>query len=342
MQSPHRLQELDALRGIAAVAVLLFHCAYLFGKNPFFKWGVTGVDLFFIISGFVIFLTLKKTSSWKEFAINRFTRLFPTYWACVTITAIVILLTQNFTGVSVSPKQYVINLTMFQYYFKVADLDNPYWTLIIEMLFYISILLVFAFNSLQRINRIGYAVLAFIIIYEFIFPKYLPGVFYFLKTAYPLINHFPLFFSGILFYQIKFEKMNPANYTGIIVCFFISLLLFDNGGKSNNFLTLHEYAVAIAAYFLLWILYVNNKLGFIVNRVTLFLGATSYSLYLIHQFISLKVLLPFFAGSLNFPLVISIVLTMAICILLSAGITFLIEKPAMKVLRNYLRKTILN
>lgn len=330
-----RLEELDALRGIAAVSVLLFHCAYLFGKNSFYKWGVTGVDLFFIISGFVIFLTLKKTGSWKEFVINRFTRLYPTYWACVTVTSLAILLSHPFTGIALSPKQYIVNLTMFQYYFKVPDLDSPYWTLIIEMLFYISILGVYLLKQLDKITTIGYLVLVFILADEFVLK------FYFLRTAFPLINHFPLFFAGILFYKIKFEKEGVKGYAGIALCFIITLLLFDNGGKSKNFLQLYEYCYAVAAYFLLWIMYVNNKLGLIVSPVTLFLGKISYSLYLIHQFICLKILLPWFTQTLSLPLWIAVVMAVGFCIFIAALITDKIEKPAMKKMRSYLRKIFL-
>ena len=57
-----RLLELDALRGIAAMMVVLFHLTMNTAIEKFgFRYGVTGVDLFFIISGFVIFLTLNKS-----------------------------------------------------------------------------------------------------------------------------------------------------------------------------------------------------------------------------------------------------------------------------------------
>jgi peptidoglycan/LPS O-acetylase OafA/YrhL len=74
-----RLFELDAMRGLAASSVLLFH----FGV---FKYGCTGVDLFFIISGFVIFMSLEKSASLKRFWLSRLIRLFPSYWLSVIIT----------------------------------------------------------------------------------------------------------------------------------------------------------------------------------------------------------------------------------------------------------------
>lgn len=85
---PDRLVEVDALRGVAALAVVLFHYTTRFtdlfqpGVPPAvsFPGGHYGVNLFFIISGFVIFMTLEKTARPLDFVVSRFSRLFPAYW----------------------------------------------------------------------------------------------------------------------------------------------------------------------------------------------------------------------------------------------------------------------
>lgn len=93
---------LDALRGIAAVLVVLFHLKMDTGNPDYgLHLGMTGVDLFFLISGFVIFMTLRKTSSSNDFVISRFIRLYPTYWACVSFTfAINVLYADNHNSLS--------------------------------------------------------------------------------------------------------------------------------------------------------------------------------------------------------------------------------------------------
>jgi peptidoglycan/LPS O-acetylase OafA/YrhL len=86
--------ELNALRGFAAFAVMLFHYTsrygQLYGYNdllPFhMSWGQYGVQLFFLISGFVIFMTLGRTRQPINFVVGRFSRLYPTYWAGVIAT----------------------------------------------------------------------------------------------------------------------------------------------------------------------------------------------------------------------------------------------------------------
>ena len=86
--------ELDALRGIAAFSVVLFHYTarydsiYGHSNRLLFKfnYGHLGVNLFFIISGFVIFMTLDRTKSVIDFVVARFSRLYPAYWTALALT----------------------------------------------------------------------------------------------------------------------------------------------------------------------------------------------------------------------------------------------------------------
>jgi peptidoglycan/LPS O-acetylase OafA/YrhL len=82
-----RIASLDGLRGIAITGVVLYH-AYVhwaavvpwgnaFSGKPWFAYGGLGVQLFFMISGFVIALTLRRCSSMREFILRRWLRLFP-------------------------------------------------------------------------------------------------------------------------------------------------------------------------------------------------------------------------------------------------------------------------
>ena len=72
MKKKKRFQELDALRGLAALMVVFFH--FTKGRNEAdlgFKLGTTGVDLFFVISGFVILLSIEHIEKSGQFIINR-------------------------------------------------------------------------------------------------------------------------------------------------------------------------------------------------------------------------------------------------------------------------------
>ena len=148
-----RLPELDMLRGFAVLIVVFFHITM---KRPEaelgFKYGVTGVDLFFIISGFVIYMSIHKIQKPIDFIINRISRLYPAYWFAVTFTFI-LYITVHATPISISfIWQYLCNLTMFQFYLRQPSLDGPYWTLIVELLFYFYVYIFFRYNKLKYLN----------------------------------------------------------------------------------------------------------------------------------------------------------------------------------------------
>src|SRR5690606_36141385 len=102
--TPGRLAMLDILRGIAAMPVVLYHYtsryAELYGgddwPNSVVPFGHVGVHLFFIISGYVIFLTLDRLKSRElgigRFFLARFRRLFPVFWVAVPVTYLVTLI----------------------------------------------------------------------------------------------------------------------------------------------------------------------------------------------------------------------------------------------------------
>src|SRR5690554_797945 len=96
----HRLSALDALRGIAALGVVLFHYlpyydqlyGHSFSTPDFLAFGRYGVHLFFILSGFVIFMTLERTATAGWFGLARAFRLLPALWAGIVLTSVSVYL----------------------------------------------------------------------------------------------------------------------------------------------------------------------------------------------------------------------------------------------------------
>ncbi|MFI6760700.1 acyltransferase family protein [Micromonospora sp. NPDC050417] len=152
-----RLYEVDLLRIIAALAVVVFHytfSAWMQGVSPvtfpllgeFSRYGYLGVDLFFVISGFVVLL-----SAWgrtpQQFVVSRIVRLYPAFWVAVTLTALVSLVSSKFP---VSLFQYLANLTMFNAAVNVENIDVVYWTLWAEIRFYLVVFLLALIGLTQR------------------------------------------------------------------------------------------------------------------------------------------------------------------------------------------------
>jgi peptidoglycan/LPS O-acetylase OafA/YrhL len=153
-----RLYEVDLLRIIAALSVVLYHytfSGYLGGHSPVeypalspvTRYGYLGVDMFFVISGFVVLL-----SAWgrrpSDFVISRIVRLYPAFWVAVTLTTVVsITLSQGHFPVTV--RQYLANLTMFNSVPNITNVDVVYWTLWSELRFY-ALVFVMALIGITR------------------------------------------------------------------------------------------------------------------------------------------------------------------------------------------------
>ncbi len=146
---------LDATRFFAAFWVMNFH--YLFGQTGDLEWyryGNLGVQLFFIISGFVIVLSLS-TKNLKDFAVNRFLRLFPLFWILCTATYIITLLVPN--TVTSSFTEYLRSMTMMGDLFNgivgyTRLIDPSYWSLTVELIFYVGIGIFTYFFSSKNIR----------------------------------------------------------------------------------------------------------------------------------------------------------------------------------------------
>ncbi len=145
-----RLVALDALRLLAAVAVVVYHFtarqSSVWGPDqdrlvgPVAAWtsyGSLGPELFFVISGFVILMTAWGRTTVAVVA-SRIGRLYPSYWVAVLLTGLLLLVVWP-EGKHVTPGQVAVNLTMFQSALGVPHVDGVYWTLWTELRFYLLV-----------------------------------------------------------------------------------------------------------------------------------------------------------------------------------------------------------
>ena len=332
----NRFQELDALRGIAALIVVLFHLSMWREAAPYLSFGVAGVDLFFIISGFVIMKSLSDIKTGGEFIIKRFTRLFPTYWVCVTLTSIGILLLMYFLPAyqnDIGWGKYFANMTMLQRYFYYDNIDGPYWTMALELVFYTLMLLLFYLRLLKYAVWILLALSIGMVLLthlhwtadEMIFIAYVP-----------VLEYIALFLAGLVLYKMYVERKFYWYYYVLVVgCYFMQLSQFHTTVHANAFISFREYVVTLGVFFTLLLLFVHGRLGFIVNPVTLFLGKISYSLYLIHQFVSIGVIVPLMGTYVGYWWA-AFGIALPVAIGLGTLITYTVEIPAGKRWKRFL------
>ncbi|MCI4061155.1 acyltransferase [Micromonospora sp. R77] len=143
-----RLYEIDLLRFIAALGIVMLHytfrgqsTAYDFAPHlgRVAQYGYLGVDLFFVISGMVVLMSVWGRTG-REFLASRISRLYPAYWLAVTLTAVVVVVVRPPWHSEVTVTQYLANLTMFQSVAGIPHVEGVYWTLWVEWRFYLLLL----------------------------------------------------------------------------------------------------------------------------------------------------------------------------------------------------------
>lgn len=155
-----RLGNIELIRTIAALMVVLAHLAggmsargaHLGAAEPLFAFGVAGVDLFFVISGFVIVSSqLSKPRTPWAFMRNRIRRIVPLYWV-LTVLAALLIVASSSLGIPVEGGPVDIASFLSSLFFVSGPMGYPYpvlyqgWTLEYEMLFYV----LFASTLFQR------------------------------------------------------------------------------------------------------------------------------------------------------------------------------------------------
>ena len=338
----NRIYEIDALRGIAALMVVIFHFTCDRSEVIWsFNIGCIGVDLFFMISGFVILMTIND-KNWKEFLFNRFSRLYPAYWVCVTISTIFILLANHFKVIDtpIFLSMYLANLTMIQPYINYETIDGAHWTLIVELLFYVFILLFLIFNRKNWIVIFGGFILTIVFFNRFFIDEILSVKKLFdITDSLPLLIYFPMFYSGMLFYKMKFDKITVARWILLFLSITTQLFIFDRLYSNRGYLSFAEYTICIFAIHLVFTLYLFGKLNFTVNKITLWLGSISYTLYLLHKSIGANIIIPYLTTHLGLNFWLAVFATLIIVIFLAYLVVILIEKPSIKFLRNMYYKS---
>jgi peptidoglycan/LPS O-acetylase OafA/YrhL len=269
-----KIEILDGLRAIAALSVCLFHfvcttTGYIQNKVvlQIFDVGQYGVQLFFVISGFVIPWAMYhggyQLKNFFSFLLKRLARLEPPYFFSIVLVLLALYARERFYGeenshMQVSATQVALHLGYLIPFFKGYKwLNSVYWTLAVEFQYYFFV--AFLFVPLIRSNQIFRGILYIAIgALSFAFPEnFLP---YWL----------PLFFLGILLFLYKVDLIGKPEY-------FIASLAFV-------VLSFFKYPAAAVVYALIPVvcvlLWPNSRIP-LLQKV----GKFSYSVYLIHPVI---------------------------------------------------------
>jgi len=159
---PSNLISLQMLRAIAAISVVYLHIVHPY-PNLFPIFGKFGVDIFFVISGFVMALVISKGQSSSIFAISRISRIIPLYWMLTILVFLLALIKPSLLASTHADVTHLILSLFFIPHFREFGTLHPIlavgWTLNYEMFFYfctwISILFVRRYYFFINISLIA-------------------------------------------------------------------------------------------------------------------------------------------------------------------------------------------
>ncbi|ABI75950.1 acyltransferase family protein [Hyphomonas neptunium ATCC 15444] len=334
-----QIDSLQILRAVAALFVFVFHYFGalqndfgIFDNNPF-PLGAFGVDIFFVVSGFIICFASQNETSAGDFFLKRLCRIVPLYWLLTLGVFAVALVAPSLLNSTTADWGNLMKSLAFIPYQKENGLLQPIlylgWTLNYEMFFY----LIFALSIYSGRYRIWIcmsAIIGLVLLGVIFRPESDIGRFY---TSGVMLN----FVWGCVAYLIWYNAPALTNRLTWLWPVGAALLVLQ------NFLQLpipREFAYGLPSMLLLLgLLTVRLPEGAIWQFVKE-TGDASYSLYLVHPYIIqlvVKLVLPVL-GVTVLSIAISSVVVTALTVIASLLLFRLFEKPSNVFLRNMLIK----
>jgi peptidoglycan/LPS O-acetylase OafA/YrhL len=341
--SHERIAVLDLMRFVAALSVVFFHYGFrgytagglqlisFSALSPVARYGYLGVNLFFMISGFVISMSAEGKSA-ASFAASRFSRLYPAYWVACTLTFIVVPLlgAPHLAGTF---HQWLVNLTMLQQAVGVPDIDGSYWSLFAELRFYLLIFLI----SATRLFRF---LPAFLVVWAAYLLAAKRGVVW-PPSRFAIFPYGAYFIAGAAFYLVYQKRAVPVAWALVGVS---GVLAYYECTRDARHLTRYfdqpisplVAALIVATFFVIFALLALRKLDSVERPWFFAVGAMTYPLYLIHQYIGYALLNKLAEGSWPYLTLLLIVLLM---LALSWSLNRFIEIPARRALKRLVQAT---
>lgn len=335
IKKANRFEFLDFLRFLAAFSVIIQHVfeklspAFKDFSTNYFQFGTFGVVIFFLTSGFVIPVSLEKHKSLKAFWIGRLYRLFPLYIFSIILQLTLIKL--DYTDAELpSITALFANIIMLAKFTGQPLIEGLYWTLNVEMVFYILVSVLFVLKQLSKTLLLAFAAMGIALLLG----GFAIGYLQLASSGWGLILSIATMFTGTVFYRYIKEEISFKQLFAIVTFAFITILTItylNLYNKPQSDLTFWSGTNGyIFAYIVFIIFFCLRSLQY--PKPLLFMGLISYSLYLMQAAV-----MPVVFSLLN-DIVIGSTVCIT-CIIIVSWITYkYIENPFIKMGKNKMAK----
>jgi peptidoglycan/LPS O-acetylase OafA/YrhL len=287
-----RIRYLDSLRGVAILWVMLFHIyvvwpepfANRFSDTAWLSYGWLGVELFFMISGYVILMTLEKCTSLGEFLFRRWLRLFPAMLVCslfIYLTAPFIVLRPAGAPVArdLLPGLTLVDPDWLQWLLGGHQrlLEGSFWTLFVEVKFYViaGVAYYVGGTRLMVLSVAGLFGLAHLVE---LLPLHLRGAARLQSLAQDMGGTFFGWFAAGAMYYV-YERSRSRTHFLVATLLSVSAAALQQGRGQHQ---VWFFALWVSVIFGLSIASPHVR-RMMCNRFLLWVGFISYPLYLLHE-----------------------------------------------------------
>jgi peptidoglycan/LPS O-acetylase OafA/YrhL len=347
---------LDLLRFFAAFIVMNFHLAVwswavpqstvgrvidapfeLHGATPYFWFGWVGVEIFFVISGFVIAMSANGASPYS-FARSRAVRLLPGVWICATLSLLVLWLGSDFAHADLL-KRWAVTMILNP---VGGWIDGVYWTLIVEIIFYTLVLGILWFDRFRHADRWAFGLTAasaiyWLAVYFTPIHKILPGR----VAQFLLLQHGGSFGLGMALWAAMMLRPTRLRYAAIIVGTLASVMEIASMAHSKAAelsvaaipaepIALFLLAVAILAVSV-WAFKAGLQPGRVGALWCRRFGLATFPLYLLHGIVGGQAIDVFMGAGLG--QIQSLMAAEVVAVATALGVAILVEVPLQARLR---------
>ena len=322
-----KIYGFDYIRGISALFIMLYHYTTryfdIFHNKTFESdhiglwWGCFAVSVFFMLSGYLTAYTYDDKVKPFEFIKKRVLRLYPSYISAIAVTTLFTLIFNSDAFIGVLPT--ISNLAIYQSLFGIANVDGAYWTLSVEMTFYIIFAVLILFRLIKRIDIINLLWILFII-FQQVFSHSIPGIINSASKIIAITDYAHTFIIGVSLCRI----IKKASYKSVILDF-INLFACI----AVQFRQFSAFRGIFLLIFVVLIAFFATKNIFIkFLKPLVFIANISYPLYLVHQNIGYMIIGIFDSY------MVGVVVAIVISILIAFLIHHFIETPIVKIIKN--------